>query len=42
MEMREARYGKVVVQLTVWTLYATVQTPPRVIKDIVDLGLLSL
>jgi hypothetical protein len=41
METREARYGKVVVQFTVRTLFASVQTPPREIRISVDLGLLS-
>jgi len=39
---RDAHYGKVVAQLTVRILYASVQTPPREIRDRFDLGLLSL
>jgi hypothetical protein len=42
METREARYGKEVAQLTVWTLYASVWTLSREIRDILVLGLLSL
>jgi hypothetical protein len=42
METREVRYGKVVAQLTVRTLYASVRTWPREIRDKLILGLLSL
>jgi hypothetical protein len=42
MEMHEARYGKVVAQLTVQTLYDSVWMPPREIRDRLVLGLLSL
>jgi hypothetical protein len=42
MKTREVRYGKAVAQLTVRTLYASVQTPPTEIRDRLILGLLSL
>jgi hypothetical protein len=42
MEMREVRYGKVVAQFTVHTLYASIRTPPREIRISGDLGFLSL
>jgi hypothetical protein len=42
METCEARYGKPVAQKTVRTLNALVWTPPREIRDKLDLGLLSL
>jgi hypothetical protein len=42
MEMREAHYGKAVAQFTIWTLFASIQTPPREIRINGDLGLLSL
>jgi hypothetical protein len=42
METRETRYGKLVAQLTVRTLYAFVRTPLREIRDKLDLGILSL
>jgi hypothetical protein len=40
--LRKARYGKSVAQLSVWTLLATIRTPPREIRCRLDLGLLSL
>jgi hypothetical protein len=42
METREVSNGKAFAQLTVRMLNAFVWTPPREIKDIIDLGLLSL
>jgi hypothetical protein len=42
METREARYGKTVAKFTVWTLYASVRTPPRKIRISGDLDLLNL
>jgi hypothetical protein len=42
METLEARYEKVVAQLTIWTLYASVGMRPRIIRDKLFLGLLSL
>jgi hypothetical protein len=42
MVLREARYEKLVVQLSVLTASACVRTPPREIRDKLDLGLLSL
>jgi hypothetical protein len=40
MVLREARYGKPVAQLSVWTTSACVQTPPRENRISIDLGLL--
>jgi hypothetical protein len=42
METQGARYGKPVAQNTIRTLNASILTPPREIKDKLDLGLLSL
>jgi hypothetical protein len=42
IETRKVRYGKVVAQLTVRTHNASVQTPPREVRDKLDLSLLSL
>jgi hypothetical protein len=42
MVLREARYGKLVAQLSVRTLSATFLTPPREICSRINLGLLSL
>jgi hypothetical protein len=42
IEMREARYGKAVAQFAIWTLFASIQTPPREIRINGNLGLLSL
>jgi hypothetical protein len=42
MVLREARYGKPAAQLSVRTISATVQTPPREIIFRLNLGLLSL
>jgi hypothetical protein len=42
MDIREARYGKVVAQFTIQTLYASVLTPTREIQISSDLGFLSL
>jgi len=42
METCEARYGKVVAQFTIRTLYDSVRKPPREIRLSGDLGLLSL
>jgi hypothetical protein len=42
MVLREKRYGKPVTQLSIQTLSATVQTPPREIHFKLVLGLLSL
>jgi phytoene/squalene synthetase len=42
MKTREARYGKLVAQKTVRTLYASIRMPPREIRDRLDLGLLSI
>jgi hypothetical protein len=42
MVLREAHYGKPVAQLSIRTLSATVWTPPREIRSILNLGLLRL
>jgi len=42
MVLHEARYGKLVAQLSVRTASACVWTPPSEIRDRFDLGLLSL
>jgi len=42
MVLREACYGKPIQQLSFRTTSACIWTPPREIKDKLDLGLLSL
>jgi hypothetical protein len=42
MVLCEAHYGKPVALLSVWKASACVRTPPREIRDILNLGLLSL
>jgi len=42
MVLREARYGKPVAQLSIRMASTCVWTPPREIRDRLDLGLLSL